>query len=290
MPAVLYPTGFFPSTADGLPVALGKVYIGDIDTDPTVLGNRINVTVIQEDGTPVVIAPASQPFILNAGGQFSYNGSVVQLRTSQNFSMAVLDMNDVQEYYFPSVAAGESIVADNVSLAAGSSPTPIAGEGQLYTKIFEGTAELYYMDSDGREIRMTYKGELAVNLSSTDLTVGSLRTLTFYRGKSVTVPVEEGVATIDWESGTLYTLAITGTTTIDLVNMPSAEAEEAQVIAIAIEMTGTQTVIMDSEYIVLRPDSLPLTLTPDGLDYYVCESHDGVNVIVSPLSNFVPQG
>lgn len=289
MPAVLYPTGQFNDPTSGLPISLGKVYIGNVDEDPTVLGNRINVTIIQEDGTPVVIAPAAQPFILNAGGQFSYLGSVVQLRTNQNFSMTVLDMNDVEEYYFPSVVAGESIVADNLSLAAGGTPSPIAGEGQLYTKIFEGTAELYYMDSDGRELRMTYKGELAVNLSATDLTVGSLRTLTFVRGHSVAVPVEDGVATIDWQAATLYTLAITGTTTIDLINMPNADADEAQVIALDIEMTGTQTVILDSEYAVLRPSALPLTLTPDGRDYYICESHDGVNVIVSPLSDIIPQ-
>ena len=98
---VKLPTGYFPDPDQGRPVALGSVYIGNVNTDPTVLGNRKSVALLQEDKTEVTIAPASQPLSLNAGGVFTYSGSVVQVKVSGNYSMTVLDSDGVQQYYFP---------------------------------------------------------------------------------------------------------------------------------------------------------------------------------------------
>ena len=61
MPEVTFPTGRFPTATGNDVVALGKVYIGEVDLDPTVLGNRIDVTIVQESGVSIVIPPASQP-------------------------------------------------------------------------------------------------------------------------------------------------------------------------------------------------------------------------------------
>lgn len=46
-------------------VANGKIYIGKIDTDPTILANQIQVYVQNDDGCNV---PVVQPIIINAGG------------------------------------------------------------------------------------------------------------------------------------------------------------------------------------------------------------------------------
>jgi hypothetical protein len=289
MPIVKFPTAYVPSPTQPGPVSLGTVFIGQPELDPLVLENRIPVTVIQEDGNEVAVAPSAQPLTLSAGGAFLFQGSVVQIRTTTNFSMAIFNSANVLEYYFPSVASSETIESGNVGLIAqNTTPTPIPGVGQVYTKIFEGVAELFYLDSEGREVRITNKGELAVNLSQTDLTVGSLRTLAFVRGKKVVVNVVGGIAVIDWEAGTTYVLSITGTTDIQLINMPNTANDETQVIALDIRMTGTQTVSVTSDYTILKPDDLSLALTPNGIDYYICESHTGTELIISPLRNFVP--
>jgi hypothetical protein len=107
MPVVTFPTGVFLDPNTGTPLGVGKVYIGTKLLNPFILGNRINVAVVEEDGSETIIFPASQPFILTAGGMFIYNGSVVQLRTTSDFSISVYSMNDELMYYFP-----KGLVAD----------------------------------------------------------------------------------------------------------------------------------------------------------------------------------
>ncbi len=85
----------------GLPLSGGKVYIGIVDEDPTVEANRVDVVIIQESGVPVTVLPAAQPFILNSGAGWEYNGSPVIATVETNFSMTVLRSDDSQAYYFP---------------------------------------------------------------------------------------------------------------------------------------------------------------------------------------------
>lgn len=98
---VKLPTAYFPDPLRGFALSGGKVFIGVVDLDPTVLANRIVVTVLEEDGTLVPIATNAQPFILNDGGLFVFNGSVVQLQVDSDFSMTVQDSADAQQYFFP---------------------------------------------------------------------------------------------------------------------------------------------------------------------------------------------
>lgn len=100
---VILGTQYFPDPRAGRPLANGTVYIGQIDLDPTILANRKTVYLIQEDGTEVPIAAASQPLNLSAGGVVSYLGSPVQVETDDAYSIAVLDNLGVQVYYFNSV-------------------------------------------------------------------------------------------------------------------------------------------------------------------------------------------
>jgi hypothetical protein len=89
---------YFPNTDVGTPIGAGKLYIGDSDTDPTIIGNQKIVNALKEDGTLVAM---SQPISLSAGGVPLYNGSPVALYVSGNYSLTILDLNDAQVYYVP---------------------------------------------------------------------------------------------------------------------------------------------------------------------------------------------
>ncbi|HDL7347351.1 phage tailspike protein [Yersinia enterocolitica] len=78
----------------------GKIYIGLIDTDPTIPSNQIQVYLENEDGS---LVPMAQPIIINAGGYPVYNGQVSKFVTVEGHSMAVYDSLNVQQFYFPNV-------------------------------------------------------------------------------------------------------------------------------------------------------------------------------------------
>lgn len=98
---VKFPTAYFPHPDVGRPVSNGYIYIGQVGLDPSVLGNRITVTLVQEDGSTVSLPPASQPLRTDNGGVFVYNGSPVQVQADDDYSLLVQDRNQVQVYYFP---------------------------------------------------------------------------------------------------------------------------------------------------------------------------------------------
>ncbi|HGU9880566.1 TPA: phage head-binding domain-containing protein [Citrobacter freundii] len=80
--------------------ANGKIYIGQIDTDPVNPANQIPVYIENEDGSHVQVA---QPIIINAGGFPVYNGQIAKFVTVQGHSMAVYDSYGTQQFYYPNV-------------------------------------------------------------------------------------------------------------------------------------------------------------------------------------------
>lgn len=80
--------------------ANGKVYIGQIDTDPVNPANQIQVYLENEDGSHV---PVAQPLIINAGGYPVYNGQIAKFVTVQGHSMAVYDAYGTQQFYYPNI-------------------------------------------------------------------------------------------------------------------------------------------------------------------------------------------
>lgn len=78
----------------------GKVYIGKIDTDPTIPENQVQVYLQTEDGNTI---PVSQPVIINSGGYPVYNGQIAKFVTVEGHSMAVYDAYNVQQFYYPNV-------------------------------------------------------------------------------------------------------------------------------------------------------------------------------------------
>ncbi|EDA2879823.1 phage tail protein [Salmonella enterica subsp. enterica serovar Schwarzengrund] len=81
-------------------VANGKIYIGQIDTDPVNPANQIPVYIENEDGSHVQIA---QPLIINAAGKIVYNGQLVKIVTVQGHSMAIYDAYGSQVDYIDNV-------------------------------------------------------------------------------------------------------------------------------------------------------------------------------------------
>ncbi len=78
----------------------GKIFIGKIDSDPTIPENQIQVYLENEDGTNV---PVSQPLIINQAGYPVYNGQIAKFVTVQGHSMAVYDSYGAQQFYYPNV-------------------------------------------------------------------------------------------------------------------------------------------------------------------------------------------
>lgn len=84
--------------------ANGKIYIGQPDTDPTNPANQIQVYVKNEDGS---LVPVPQPIIINAGGYPVLGGQIKKFVTVQNYSMAIYDAYNAQQFYFEDVAKYE---------------------------------------------------------------------------------------------------------------------------------------------------------------------------------------
>ena len=97
---VSMPSQLFTMARSFKAVANGKIYIGQVDTDPVNPENRIQVYVENEDGSHV---PVSQPIIINAAGYPVYNGQIAKFVTVQGHSMAVYDAYGTQQFYFPNV-------------------------------------------------------------------------------------------------------------------------------------------------------------------------------------------
>lgn len=94
------PRPIFTESRSFKAVANGKIYIGQIDTDPVNPANQIPVYIENEDGSHVQIA---QPLIINAAGKIVYNGQLVKIVTVQGHSMAIYDAYGSQVDYISNV-------------------------------------------------------------------------------------------------------------------------------------------------------------------------------------------
>ncbi|HAU5546385.1 TPA: hypothetical protein JD254_15060 [Proteus mirabilis] len=78
----------------------GKIFIGKIDTDPTLPENQIQVYLENEDGSHI---PVPQPLIINQAGFPVYNGQIAKFVTVEGHSMAVYDSYGAQHHYYSNV-------------------------------------------------------------------------------------------------------------------------------------------------------------------------------------------
>lgn len=108
MPLVDLSYGYYPDPTRGRPVFNGSIFIGDAQTDPEVLGNQKQVTIIQEDGSEIEIA---QPIKTGAGGVPEFNGSPIKISVSLPYSLKVLDKSGSQVYFDPKAGEQTGIVS-----------------------------------------------------------------------------------------------------------------------------------------------------------------------------------
>ncbi|EAY5228382.1 phage tail protein [Salmonella enterica] len=94
------PRPIFTESRSFKAVANGKIYIGQIDTDPVNPANQIPVYIENEDGHHVQIA---QPLIINSAGKIVYNGQLVKIVTVKGHSMAIYDAYGSQVDYIANV-------------------------------------------------------------------------------------------------------------------------------------------------------------------------------------------
>lgn len=78
----------------------GKIYTGQIDTDPTITSNQIQVYLENENGEHI---PVSQPISINMAGYPVYGGQIAKFVTVQGHAMAVYDAYGVQQFYYPNI-------------------------------------------------------------------------------------------------------------------------------------------------------------------------------------------
>ncbi len=91
---------YFPQTTRSRAISSALIYVGEPDTDPTVVANQKTVSVQQESGTIVSI---TQPISTSAGGVPEYLGSPVTLLVEGDYSLTVEDKNGNQIYHVPNV-------------------------------------------------------------------------------------------------------------------------------------------------------------------------------------------
>lgn len=142
-------------------VSNGKIYIGNVDTDPTVAGNQIQVYIQGEDDS---LTPVAQPLRTNNGGYPVYNGQVVRFVTTTNYSMSVLDSGNVQLFYFANLLK-YSFEQDRLRAQLASS---LPGNGASLVNTESGQNVQDYLDSN----RALYEGLIAGDSSSAITTIG----------------------------------------------------------------------------------------------------------------------
>lgn len=174
---------YYNDPANYKPLASGNVYIGQPDTDPEVLGNRITVILRQENGTEVPLAPAAQPFQIGPGGRVLYNGSPAQLLVDQSYSIKITDNLGAQKYY--------------VSKAGQVLDTPIQPVADEWT---EGTQPTYISPTsfsvEGNLTATYHKGRRVRTTNTTGFTYSTVDSSAF-DGTKTTVVVENTSGAID---------------------------------------------------------------------------------------------
>ncbi|CAM3700801.1 phage head-binding domain-containing protein [Xenorhabdus thuongxuanensis] len=97
---VSMPSQLFTMARSFKACANGRIYIGKVNTDPTLPENQIQVYLEREDGAHI---PCPQPIIINQAGYPVYNGQMSKFVTVEGHAMAVYDSYGVQQFYVPNL-------------------------------------------------------------------------------------------------------------------------------------------------------------------------------------------
>jgi len=92
----------------------GGIYIGQPDAvDP--ITEPKDAIIIQEDGTQI---PAEQPINIGVNGLPTYNGSVVAIDVTGDFSILIVDALGTQQYYYPSLGESSDLLVTDLRSVA----------------------------------------------------------------------------------------------------------------------------------------------------------------------------
>jgi len=142
MAQIYFPWMYVADPTKGRPVALGEVYFGLPDLDPSVPANQIQARAKLADGSLLNIP---QPVLLNAGGVPTYNGSPIIIDVAEGeYSFLVRDALGAQVYYNENnipFSFGTEQIAD------GAITTPKLGDYSVTTpKIADSAVTLEKLD------------------------------------------------------------------------------------------------------------------------------------------------
>lgn len=141
---VTLPFEQFLDPVNGSPLFDAKIYIGQVDTDPKIPANQLQVFYVQEDGSKVNIP---QPVRTNAAG-FTINnqGDVIQIRVDSNYSMRVLEG-------FTDAEIAQYSIPDNSESAAASVKYVDDGDFSVREDLLGPSSNLY-MGNDGVSVKV----------------------------------------------------------------------------------------------------------------------------------------
>ena len=108
---------------DGKPLTNGKVYIGQVGTDPTVFANQI--PVFWDEALTI---PASQPLTTNAG-YIVRTGTPARVWVATDYSISVKNSSNVLVYYVTQFGAKNFVDADDLASGNGASLVGITPAG-----------------------------------------------------------------------------------------------------------------------------------------------------------------
>lgn len=158
---VSMPSQLFTASRSFKALANGRIYIGKVDTDPSIPANQVQVYIDNESGD---LVPIAQPIVINAAGFPVYNGQIVKVVTVQGHSMAIYDAYGSQEFYFPSVLKYDPAQFINeLSRNDGSSLIGVMPSGNLSQVINHVTPEQFGAIGDGT---IHYLSELFPSLAA----------------------------------------------------------------------------------------------------------------------------
>ncbi|MBY7909970.1 hypothetical protein KW420_09315 [Vibrio fluvialis] len=181
------PSQLFTMRSSFKAVANGSVYIGEVDTDPTIPTNQIQVYIEQENGT---LVPVAQPIKINSAGLLTASGQVQKfVLTNAEYSMTVQNSYGVDEFYFPRVYDQGISVALEVE-------ERLIGQG---AKIYRGSNGKYVQNGDVVPSENPEYTHLSITISGKveDVRMSSL-------ASGLVSDLTENSATIDGEPITLH--------------------------------------------------------------------------------------
>lgn len=100
---------------DGKPLTNGKVYIGQVGTDPTVFANQI--PVFWDEAMTI---PASQPLTTTAG-YIVRSGTPARVWAATNYSISVVNASNILVYYLQDVQVKSYVTTGELAASSGSS-------------------------------------------------------------------------------------------------------------------------------------------------------------------------